>query len=38
MLAASSGAEVIDIDLVSERLELDKRAGAQHVLLARACS
>jgi threonine dehydrogenase-like Zn-dependent dehydrogenase len=34
MLAASSGAEVIGVDLVPERLELGKQAGAEHVLLA----
>jgi threonine dehydrogenase-like Zn-dependent dehydrogenase len=33
MLAASSGAEVIGVDLVPERLELAKRAGAAHVLM-----
>lgn len=33
MLAASSGAEVIGVDLISERLELAKRAGAAHVLM-----
>ncbi len=32
MLAASSGAEVIGVDLTSERLELAKGAGAAHVL------
>jgi threonine dehydrogenase-like Zn-dependent dehydrogenase len=32
MLAASSGAEVIGVDLVPERLELAKNAGAIHVL------
>ncbi len=34
MLAASSGAEVFGVDLVPERLELGKQAGAEHVLLA----
>jgi threonine dehydrogenase-like Zn-dependent dehydrogenase len=33
MLAASSGAEVIGVDLVPERLDLAKRAGAAHVVL-----
>jgi threonine dehydrogenase-like Zn-dependent dehydrogenase len=33
MLAASSGAEVIGVDLVPERLELAERAGAAHVLM-----
>jgi threonine dehydrogenase-like Zn-dependent dehydrogenase len=33
MLAASSGAEVIGVDLIPERLELAKRAGAAHVLM-----
>ena len=33
MLAASSGAEVIGVDLVSERLELAERVGAAHVLM-----
>jgi threonine dehydrogenase-like Zn-dependent dehydrogenase len=33
MLAASSGAEVIGVDLVPERLELARKAGAAHVLL-----
>src|SRR5919107_2735523 len=33
MLAASSGAEVIAVDLVPERLELAERAGAAHALL-----
>ena len=33
MLAASSGAEVIGIDLVPERLELAEKAGAAHVLM-----
>jgi threonine dehydrogenase-like Zn-dependent dehydrogenase len=33
MLAASSGAEVIGVDLVPERLELAEKAGAAHVLL-----
>lgn len=33
MLAASSGAEVIGVDLVAERLDLGKDAGAAHVLL-----
>lgn len=32
MLAASSGAEVIGVDLIPERLELGKKAGAAHVL------
>ena len=32
MLAASSGAEVIGVELVPERLELGKKAGAAHVL------
>ncbi|MGH3146756.1 MAG: alcohol dehydrogenase catalytic domain-containing protein, partial [Rubrobacter sp.] len=32
MLAASSGAEVIGVDLVPERLELAEKAGAAHVL------
>jgi threonine dehydrogenase-like Zn-dependent dehydrogenase len=32
MLAASSGAEVIGVDLMPERLELGKKAGAAHVL------
>jgi threonine dehydrogenase-like Zn-dependent dehydrogenase len=35
MLAASSGAEVIGVDLVPERLELAKSAGAAHVLMGR---
>ena len=33
MLAASSGAEVIGVDLVPERLQLAKSAGAVHVLM-----
>ncbi len=33
MLAASSGAEVIGVDLVAERLELAEKAGAAHVLM-----
>jgi len=33
MLAASSGAEVIGVDLVPERLDLGREAGATHVLL-----
>ncbi len=33
MLAASSGAEVIGVDLVPERLELGRQAGAAHVLM-----
>ena len=33
MLAASSGAELIGVDLIPERLELAKRAGAAHVLM-----
>ena len=33
MLAASSGAEVIGVDLVPERLELAEKAGAAHVLM-----
>jgi len=33
MLAASSGAEVIGVDLIPERLELARRAGATHVLM-----
>jgi threonine dehydrogenase-like Zn-dependent dehydrogenase len=33
MLAASSGAEVIGVDLVPERLDLAERAGAAHVLM-----
>jgi threonine dehydrogenase-like Zn-dependent dehydrogenase len=33
MLAAASGAEVIGVDLVPERLELAKSAGAAHVLM-----
>ena len=33
MLAASSGAEVIGVDLVPERLELAQKAGAAHVLM-----
>jgi threonine dehydrogenase-like Zn-dependent dehydrogenase len=32
MLAASSGAEVVGVDLVPERLELAKNAGAAHVV------
>jgi threonine dehydrogenase-like Zn-dependent dehydrogenase len=32
MLAASSGAEVIGVDLVPERLDLARKAGAVHVL------
>lgn len=32
MLAASSGAEVIGVDLLPERLELAREAGASHVL------
>jgi threonine dehydrogenase-like Zn-dependent dehydrogenase len=32
MLAAASGAEVIGVDLMPERLELAKKAGAAHVL------
>ena len=32
MLAASSGAEVIGVDLIPERLALAKNAGAAHVL------
>jgi len=35
MLAASSGAEVIGVDLIPERLELGKKAGAAHVLAGR---
>src|SRR5215212_4366250 len=35
MLAASSGAEVIGVDLIPERLELSKKAGATHVLAGR---
>ena len=34
MLAAASGAEVIGVDLVQERLELGTRAGASHVVPA----
>ena len=33
MLAASSGAEVIGVDLIPERLELAKRMGSAHVLM-----
>ncbi|MDQ3437225.1 MAG: zinc-binding dehydrogenase [Actinomycetota bacterium] len=33
MLAASSGAEVIGVDLIPERLELARDAGAAHVLM-----
>ena len=33
MLAASSGAEVIGVDLTPERLELARNAGAAHVLM-----
>ena len=33
MLAASSGAEVIGVDLVPERLELAEKSGAAHVLM-----
>jgi len=33
MLAVSSGAEVIGVDLIPERLELAKNAGAAHVLM-----
>ena len=33
MLAASSGAEVIGVDLVPERLDLAEMAGATHVLM-----
>jgi threonine dehydrogenase-like Zn-dependent dehydrogenase len=35
MLAASSGAEVIGVDLIPERLELGEMAGAAHVLAGR---
>jgi threonine dehydrogenase-like Zn-dependent dehydrogenase len=34
MLAAASGAEVIGVDLVPERLDLGEKAGAAHVLSA----
>ncbi len=34
MLAAASGAEVIGVDLVPERLEMARAMGANHVLLA----
>jgi len=33
MLAAASGAEVISVDLIPERLELARYAGATHVLM-----
>ena len=33
MLAASSGAEVIGVDLIPERLELARGAGATHILM-----
>ena len=33
MLAAASGAEVIGVDLIPERLELSRYAGAAHVLM-----
>ncbi|MDQ4128763.1 MAG: zinc-binding dehydrogenase [Actinomycetota bacterium] len=36
MLAASSGAEIIGVDLVPERLELAEKAGATHVILGGA--